>query len=542
MFILGLTHPISWNTAAVLLEDGRIVAAAEEERFLKIKHAPRMIPYNAINYVLKEKGILPSDVDAIAISWDGPHSKDEISNAVKKGHFVNHPTNLEHEFWNESVIKETALMNLIKSKFKNAKTFFVRHHIAHASSACFVSGFDESLFITIDGRGEYESGLMGIYRKGEMEIIRKLDLDESLGDMYASFTNIIGFKGHSEEGKIMGLAPYGNIIDSLLDIANVNGEGKIEINWNKFGSIPNNFSGSDPTQDERKNLAATAQFILEKCVLSIIKQLTEVSKKSNICLAGGCALNIDMNGAILSSGLVNNIFVQPGSHDAGCALGAALYVHKQFSSKKPEKMSHAYLGPSIDDEKTKNTLDNLGIKYSIMEDTASDIADLISKNKIIGWMQGRMEFGPRALGARSLLANPTDKKMWEKVNKVKGREYWRPLAPSVIEDESTKFFDMKVESPFMLLKFNVIEEKIKEIPAVVHVDKSARPQTVSKHSNNLYWKLLKEFKKISGVPVLINTSLNPKGEPIVNEIEDGLRLLFSSDIDYLCMGKYLVYR
>lgn len=539
MYILGITHPISWNPAAVLLDDGKILAAIEEERLVRIKHAPRMVPYNAIEWVLQRAGIGSNDVEKIAISWEGPHTKNEINNVV------NEIQGAERDFWTESVDRENALMNFLTRRFKNSKIHFVNHHLAHAASSCFVSGFDKSLFLTIDGRGEFESGLTGIYEKGDFEIIRHFGLNESLGGMYERFTSMIGFRIHTDEGKTMGLAPYGNAIESLTDVALIKEDGKIVIDWEKLEFLlnNNNFTNTDPTKDKRKDLAATAQFVLEKCVLAIVNQLTKVSDNTNICLAGGCALNIDMNGNILSSGMVKDIFIQPASHDAGCALGAALLIHHQFSSIKPQSMKHAYFGPEWNDEEIKEFLDNRGLKYTELSDVSSEVAELLSKNKIIGWFQGRTEFGPRALGSRSLLANPTDPKMWKLVNKVKGREYWRPLAPSLIEEASNEFFiPQNIKSPFMLLRVKVKENRINDIPAVVHVDKSARPQTVSHEENNLYWNLLKEFERIQGVPVLINTSLNLRGEPIVNRPEDAVKTLFYSNMDYLCLNRYLVYK
>ncbi|MGI0009793.1 MAG: carbamoyltransferase C-terminal domain-containing protein, partial [Nitrosopumilaceae archaeon] len=284
------------------------------------------------------------------------------------------------------------------------------------------------------------------------------------------------------------------------------------------------------------------QHLLEKCVLQLVDYLTSISNNSKLCLAGGVALNIDMNGAILKSGLIKEMFVQPAAHDSGCALGAALYLHRQYSSKKSSPMKHAYWGPEYSNDEIKQDIIDSGLRYHELDDVAAEIADLISKNKMVGWMQGRAEFGPRALGNRSLLANPTKPDMWKKVNKIKKREYWRPLAPSIIEDKVDEFFvNHNNMSSFMLLKFQVKENKIAEIPAVVHVDGSARPQTVSKETNILYWNLINEFEKIQGVPVLLNTSLNLKGEPLVNNPQDALEALFFSDIDYLCIGKYLVY-
>jgi carbamoyltransferase len=553
MLILGLTHPISWNSAAVLLEDGKVIAAVEEERFVRVKHAPRMFPHHAIAYVLQRAGIKESDIDIVALGGDqGLHSKEEIDNAVKK---ARKPctADTERDFWVQSAEAEALLIKYLERRFRRAKISFVRHHLAHAASTCFVSGFDKALFMTIDGRGEFESGLLGSYENGEMEVLRSIPVSDSLGAMYSLFTELIGFRPHTDEGKTMGLAAYGTPIEALMRVVETDADGRIQIDWDTLLALngrihfeqwfKNTLSEGDPTKDMRKDLAATAQTLMERSVLALLTQLVDVTGVRNLCLAGGCALNIDMNGAILNSGLVKDIFVQPASHDAGCALGAALYVHSQLSSKRPEVMRHAYLGPEVEQKETQDYLDNSGVSYRVLSDVPSEIANLISEGQIVGWVQGRAEFGPRALGSRSLLANPTIPDMCERVNRVKGREYWRPLAPSVTDEATAKFFsNTQATSPFMLLKFAVRDQCKAVIPAVVHVDGSARPQTVSRETNEVFWNLLSEFSKIQGVPVLINTSLNLKGEPIVNSIQDCLKTLYCSEIDCMCIDRYLITR
>ena len=536
MIILGITHPISSTTAAALVRDGEILSSVEEERFMRIKQAPRMFPFNAIEWCIKNSGISYDDVDIIAVGWDGYSSKKEI-----EYHFTEHQKD-EAVIWSECIGVEKIFLNFIKKRFKNSRIVNVRHHIAHAASSCLVSGFEKSLFLTLDGRGENESGVMGIYENGDFQILRRISRYESLGELYSKFTSAIGFRAHFEEGKTMGLAPYGSPIKSLIDLVKIDKNGKIIIDGQRLmGLGQNSFPGDDPTKDERKDIAATAQYLLEKCALSLVEQLKEVSNISKICLSGGSALNIDMNSKILNSDGIDDIFIQPASSDAGTALGAALYVHHQYSSKKICTMEDAYLGPEIIHSEVEEYLENSCIAYKQLSDVPNEIAKILSENKIVAWIQGRAEFGPRALGSRSLLANPTNPEMWKKLNKVKGREYWRPLAPSVIEEKTSNYFsNKKPKSPFMLLSSTVKNEQKEKIPAVVHVDGTARQQTVSKKSNQLYWDLLNEFEKINGVPVLINTSLNLPREPIVNSIQDGLKTFFSSEIDYLCIGNYLI--
>ena len=543
MWILGITSPGSLNTAAVLVNNGKIIASAEEERFVRIKHAHSVYPHYSIEYVIKKAGIKLNDIDKIAVGWGiSPDSHYEIRKNIQvslsSGSKYDEPN-----YWRIMINRDRKFMGYLQHDFKNAEIVYVPHHLAHAASTCYVSGFDKSIFVTTDGRGDTESGLLGIFENDTFEVTKSMRIDESLGAMYRQFTQQLGWQPSLDEGKVMGLAPYGKPIPSMDDIAKVTPDQKIQIDWDKITSIKYSSNKTDPTKDERKDIAATAQNLLEKCVLALVKNLVETTGIDKICLAGGTALNIDMNGAILESGLVKDIFVQPAANDAGTALGAALYVHKQNSSKKIEPMKHAYLGPEFDDDEIEIDIKDSGLKYRKLSNVAEEVAELISQNKIIGWMQGRSEFGPRALGCRSLLANPTDMEMWKKVNVVKDREYWRPLAPSILEESMDEYFNnFGAKSPFMLLKFKVKEEKIPKIPAVVHVDGSARPQSVSGDTNQMYYDLIKKFEEIQGVPILMNTSLNLRGVPIVNNPQDALETLAFSKMDYMCIGNYLVSR
>ena len=536
MYILGITHPISSTNAAVIVNDGEVISAVEEERFVRIKQAPKMFPFHSIDWCIKNAGINDKDIDIIGIGWDGYHDKEEIKNKFTE--FQQDEKNLFIECFE----LEKNFLKYLKNRFPSAKIIFVRHHLAHAASSCFVSGFDKSLFLTLDARGEYESGLVGIYDKGDFEIIRRLSRYESVGHFYSQMTNLIGFKGHFDEGKTMGLAPYGKPIESLLDLIQTHDTGRIEIDGSKLASIKNQFKflGSDPTKDERKNIAATAQFLLEKTATHLVKNIQEVSSENKICLAGGTALNIDMNSRILEMDNIKDIFIQPASGDAGTALGAALYLHHQFSSKKITPMKHVFLGPQIDEDEVIDYLKKSCIAYETLSNIPQEIAEIINQDRIVAWVQGKAEFGPRALGSRSLLGNARKKEMWLKMNKVKHREYWRPLAPSIIEEKASEFFESKTKSPFMLLGSKVKDKKIESIPAVVHVDKTARHQTVNKNDNRLYWELLNEVGKNDDMPIIINTSLNLKGDTIVNSLQDALRTFYSSEIDNLCIGKVLI--
>lgn len=543
MIILGITHPISWNPAASLIIDGKLIGAAEEERFIRIKHAPRKIPENAINFLLKKGGITETDVDVIAISWYAINRSKLLFDLLRDpvdGVFV-----LKDRL--PELQKEKELHNYMTKKFKNSnyKIYRVPHHIAHASSSVFFSGFKKSTFLTLDGRGEFDSGIIGEFNNGEFEIFRSLKIKESLGSLYERFTSAMGFKAHSDEGKVMGLAPYGKPLMNnwFRNVVQVDKDYKIKINWKRINEINVKIT-DDPTRDERKNLAATVQLLLENTAVKLAEFLKEHSSFKQICLAGGTALNIDMNSKIWDSGYFNDIFIQPAAHDAGCSLGAAAYAYFQETGKFPKtKMKHAYWGAEYNNEEIGATLKKIKIRnYEFIEEDniPSTVAELLSKNKTVAYFQGRFELGPRALGARSLLANPTKREMWKIVNDIKGREYWRPLAPSILEEKASSYLEKFRKSPFMLLSFKVKEEQMRLIPAVVHVDNTTRPQTVSREVNKLYWELIHEFENLTSVPVVINTSLNLRGEPIVNNPLDCIKTVFSSGIDYAIIGGYLI--
>lgn len=545
MNILGITHPISFNTAAAILVDGELVATAEEERFNRIRYAPRMIPENAVKFVLEKANLKENDIQIIAVSWNPATTFANYWKSYLKGLLSNKWTPAhEAYFWAESIRTEKELMKYLKTKFSNAKIYRVDHHLTHMASSVFLSGFKDSLFLTLDGRGEFESGLLGEFRNNKLDVFRSIKVKESLGILYEEFTSLIGFRRHMDEGKVMGLAPYGKPIESLFNLVNVDKNYNIKIDWKAIKQIDVGQLADDPTKDKRKDLAATVQFLLENTTLKLVENLKENSDSKRICLAGGVALNIDMNSKILNSGYFNDIFIQPASSDAGCALGAAAYAYfKETGETIKTKMGHAYWGAEYANDEIETVLKKLKVKnYSHLETSQipGTIAELISKDNIIAWFQGRFELGPRALGSRSFLANPTKVEMWKTMNQVKGREYWRPLAPSILEEEADKLLENSHNSEFMLLSFVVKDDKIPLIPAVTHVDKTTRPQTVSKKTNELYWSTIKEFEKITSVPLVINTSLNLRGEPIANTPEDCIKTFFGSGTDHTIIGNYLL--
>jgi len=545
MNIIGITHPISFNTAAAILVDGELIATAEEERFNRIRYAPRMIPENAVNFVLKKANLKETDIDVVATSHNPATSYLNFPINYLKGLSVNRHTPIHEIFWwMECARMDRYLEKYLRTKFPNSKIRRVSHHISHMASSVLFSGFKDSTFLTLDGRGEFDSGLLGELKNNEIDIFHSIKVQESLGILYEEFTSLTGFRRHMDEGKVMGLAPYGKPIESLSKLVKVDKNYNIKINWKELRQINTGTLTNDPTKDKRKDLAATAQYLLEETALKLVELLKDNSDSKNICLAGGVALNIDMNSKILNSGRFDDIFIQPASSDAGCALGAAAYVYFKETGKLPQpQMEHAYWGVEYGNEEIENALKRLKIKnYTHLDNTQipATIADLISKDNIIAWFQGRFELGPRALGSRSFLANPTKADTWKIMNQVKGREYWRPLAPSMLEESIGDLLEMPHDSKFMLLSFKVRDDKKDLMPATTHVDGTTRPQTVSKSSNHLYWSTIKEFEKITGVPTVINTSLNLRGEPIVNTPEDCVKTFFASGTDYAIIGNYLL--
>ncbi len=557
-YILGITRPVGFNMAAVLLKEGKIVAAAEEERFTRIKHARNMFPMHAINYCIQEAGITIEEVDKIAVG-----GLSRIHTALKQGSYLlAHPWQplfyrIIKECWHELAKTE--------QNFPNKKIGYFSHHITHAASAHYVSGFKESNILSLDGLGETESGLLAVGEKEHIRTIKTYDWSQSLGELYSYFTWFLGFRKHIDEWKVMGLSSYGrplyqsgNIIkfrkndyyipqfprflDMFRSIAHhTKNKTKIKIDqWftQMFGK--RRMPGDEITRREY-DIAATAQMLYEQAFLLLARKLYSKTGLTRFALAGGCSLNCVANGILYQQDYCKELFVQPAANDAGTALGAAILAAKDLGVRKFEPMTHTYLGPSFSDEQIAECLKRYGLQYTQVDDIAGKCAELLSNHKLIGWFQGRMEFGPRALGNRSILANPTRIEAKNKVNQcVKHREPWRPFAPSVIDRAAYEYFENAKPSPFMILNFRVRQEKWKEIPAVVHIDGTARVQTVSKETNPLYYRLISKFEAYSGHPVLLNTSFNDNEEPIVCTPDDAIKTFLKTGLDYLAIGNYLV--
>jgi len=558
-YILGVSGINSENPAAALLKDGKLLAAVEEERFNRVKHSKGFpFPEKSINYCLECADITLKDITSIGVGWGSPlqHFKKEFFLALKRPVLLPNYKN-----WT-SVYKKEKKYDF----FKDSRISYHLHHISHASSAFHVSGFKDANIITMDGRGEASSTLLG---KGvnskDIQAIKEFNLLNSIGALYESFTDYLGFTRHSHEGKVMGLASYGTPLDTR-NLIKIRENGYSLETFQRYlfmikglkrkliGKKADSFKellksnyGEPRKKDEpilktHQNIAATVQFIQENVVRNLAGILYNKTGIKNFCLAGGSSLNCVSNGKLLESDFVEDIFVQPASSDSGTAIGAAYLEWIKLSGKPSSfKMEHAYYGPEFSNQQILNELKKTKLKYKFYKDISGEVAELLNKGKIVGWFQGRMEIGPRALGNRSILANPTIKDMKDKVNRqVKHRENWRPFCPSLLDEVRKKYFEMDYPSPFMILSFRVKEGLWNEIPSVVHIDGTARPQTVERKYNKKYYDLIKSFGKLTGHPIILNTSFNDKEEPLVCSPKDAINCFKRTNLDYLAMGNYLV--
>ncbi len=590
--ILGISA-FYHDSAATLVQDGVIVAAAQEERFTRKKHDPDY-PFNAINFVLSEANIQLSDIDNI-VFFEKPFLKFE---RLLESYLAFAPRgfksfSLSMPIWlREKLFQKKFLYEKLKQHDENFKDIekikFSEHHYSHAASAFFPSPFKEAIILTLDGVGEWATTTVAIGKNNELKMIKEIHFPHSLGLLYSAFTYYTGFKVNSGEYKVMGLAPYGEakfkdlIISKLMDLK---ADGSFRLNMDYFnyatGLTMTNKKFStlfgepvrDPTKDKltqfHMDIAASIQAVTEEIVLRISKSLIQEFKIKNLCLAGGVALNCVANGKILNEKIFDNIWIQPAAGDAGGSLGAALgYWYHELKKPRNEfkdQMKGSYLGPKFENDKIEDKLKSLkaNFKKKDFKEIISLTAKELSNEKTVGWFQGRMEFGPRALGARSILADPRSTKMQKELNlKIKFRESFRPFAPSILREDVSNWFELDYESPYMLLVSEVKKEKQIEmkkneknlfgieklniqrssIPAVTHVDYSARIQTVHKETNPRYHELIKEFKKITNCPILVNTSFNVRGEPIVCTIEDAFNCFMGTNLDVLVIEDFILYK
>ncbi|VEN73919.1 conserved hypothetical protein [Candidatus Desulfarcum epimagneticum] len=539
MIILGVTHPISENNGACLLVNGRLVAMAEEERFIRIKFAPRIFPEQAIKFCLRHAGITLEDIDYIAVGFDGIF-KSVIPNFTGQPLFFGI---LAAGYFSARV---TANMFRMPGYVYRKSHDFVNHHISHANAAFYCSGFDHANIISLDGSGGRNAGFIG-YGEGEkIGIFHEISNSDSWGHMYSNITRLLGFKPHADEYKVMGLASFGSpdprglpFIDWEKQIPRINrSEYRKYSKWARSVIDPGN-----PMGKNSQDIAATTQASFEKSVFRMLEWVVEKNKSRNLCVSGGSALNCSMNGKLSASGLIDDIYIHPASWDSGTALGGAIQVYIDKKGKTPDVgFAHPYWGPEYSDKEVESAILKFKTaRYRYVENICEETAKILSENKIVGWFQGRMEVGPRALGNRSILGNPQFPEMKDAINlKVKGREPWRPFAPAILEEYAHHYLENHRDSPYMALTFKINPSKISDIISATHVDGTARPQTVSKAGNPMFWRLIDEFRKRAGVPALLNTSFNLSDEPIVCRPEEALRTFYRCGMDCLVMGRYIV--
>ena len=585
--ILGISA-FYHDSAACLLKDGEIISAAQEERFSRKKHDPSY-PHRAIEFVLKYGNLKLSEVDQI-VFFEKPFLKFErlletYVAFVPRG-FVSFAKAMP--LWiKEKLFQKNLIFNILKVHDNDYKSdqniFFSDHHLSHAASAFYPSPFNEAIVLTADGVGEWATTTISIAKSNQLKIVKEIHFPHSLGLLYSAFTYYTGFKVNSGEYKLMGLAPYGNpryvneILDNLIDIKN---DGSFRLNQkyfsyatglkmvNKKFEILFGKKARDPSVDKidqfHMDIASSIQNVIEDIVIKICTSLNKEYKIKNLCLAGGVALNCVVNGKILEKKLFDNIWVQPASGDAGGSLGAALgYWFNYLKSKRKicpkDSMANSYLGPKFTDEEIKKQLDECGANYSIYdnENILDLVADDLANSNAVGWFHGKAEFGPRSLGSRSILADPRDPNMQKNLNlKIKFRESFRPFAPVVLEEKASEWFDMNnKKSPYMLfvhkVKKNKLTKKIEnneissldkvneirsQVPAITHIDNSARVQTIGRDSNKALYNLITKFEKKTNCPVLVNTSFNVRGEPIVNTPSDAFNCFMGTELDYLVIG------
>jgi carbamoyltransferase len=559
MLTIGVNYSQMHDSSACIVRDGELLFAVAEERISRVKHDARF-PVHAIEACLGFANVRADQVDEVCFGWQtaGPvfrHDLKMYGSGQWPATFLNVLNSSRHFL---SMWHQESGARVFERTFGTSEPHmrFVEHHLAHAISAYGYSGFDDAAIVIMDGRGAWEATSIWHGRNGRIEHVQTIPFPNSIGGFYSAFTEYLGFVPNSDEWKVMGLAPYGEPgvnLDAFIDAETMNGTPyrvhTKRIHGGRTGAVAGIAAAlgaarvaESEIEQRHKNIAFAVQGYCERAMMSVVRAALNKTKSKNLCLAGGVALNSKANGKILASDIVENLFVQPAASDDGVALGAALAPYLDRGGQLPNRaMRHAYFGPSFDDSAIEIALKTYKLRYTHLNDPAATAAQLLSEGKILGWFQGRMEFGPRALGGRSILADPRDPEMTAKVNNaVKFREWWRPFAPSMKRETAADYVESATDSPFMIVTAQVRQEKQSVIPAVTHVDGSARPQTVEQTANPVYWRLIDEFGKRTGVPVVMNTSFNLRGEAIVNTPTDAIRTFFSSGMDGLVIGNFLV--
>ena len=588
--ILGISA-FYHDSAACILIDGKIIAAAQEERFTRKKHDPSY-PKNAIEFVLNFSNLKLNEIDQI-VFFEKPFLKFErlletyVAFAPKG--FVSFSKAIP--LWiKEKLFQKNFLFNKLKQHDQNYKLdnniFFSEHHLSHAASAFFPSPFEEAVILTADGVGEWATTTVAVGKGNQLEIKKEIHFPHSLGLLYSAFTYYVGFKVNSGEYKLMGLAPYGKPIyeEKIKKLIDIKEDGTFRLDqkyfdyatgltmtnkkFNKlFGQKPRDAVKEKITQFHM-DIAASIQKVTEEIMIKLLRSIRKDYNIKNLCLAGGVALNCVANGKILKEKIFDNIWIQPAAGDAGGSLGAALALWYEDNnnlrkSNLEDDMQGSYLGPQYSQKQIEEKLNSVGAKFVTLsyDDLIDQTAENLSKEKAIGWFQGRMEFGPRALGNRSILGDPRSDKMQKNLNlKVKFRENFRPFAPSILDENKSEWFDLDIESPYMLLVSEINPEKKIEmsesqkklfgieklnikrskIPAVTHIDYSARIQTVKQKTNKIYYDLISKFKEKTNCPIIVNTSFNVRGEPIVNTPQDAFNCFMGTNLDFLVIGNCIL--
>lgn len=572
MKILGLLG-FEYNPAAALVIDGELVAFVEEERMINFKGAPFMFPGFAAKWCLEKAKLSLDDIDYIAWGWDNPAYRIKMpiffaSQFFKYG-FLRKSEGSIQEILSREIIDH--LPGSVKNKIRDGlrhvglrgripRIEFIEHHETHVASTYLMSGFDEAAIVVIDGSGEHICTSIWYAKNGKYKLIKTIDIPHSLGWFYAGMTDYLGFVPYRDEGKVMGLAPYGTRVpeweEKIANIIKITPEGyEIDPSYLLLGTHdagkhfsdklvkllgPPRYYG-EPLTQKIKDIAFTVQNTLEKAVLNIVKIATNNGEIRNICVAGGVGLNCKMNGVIRQSPYIDKIFVQPASGDAGGALGAAIALSHKLGEWKPQRLKNVYYGPSSTDNEIKKELYLAGVKYSTPDNIAKKVAEAISQGKIVAHFDGALEFGSRALGHRSILANPADPEMKDKVNlQVKFREPWRPFCPSMLTEHKDDYLEDADDAEFMIIAYQAKKGVSDILPSVVHVDNSVRPQTIEKDVNPRYWEILNELKSSTGHPVVMNTSFNLRGQPMIAHPRDAIACFFTNGLDVLVLNNYWI--
>jgi len=573
MYVLGINSAYH-ETSSCILSDDSILACVEEERFTGIRHARPpspygswLLPFNAINYCLETANCRMSEIDHIAYSFQ-PNSRllgsiSRIACSLIRCSSVALEHELAYWYFNRRIfrfLRENApsdhriRRNFLTIGEHSFKTHFVAHHLCHAASAFYPSPYDTAAILSLDGIGESCSSMMALGQDTKIQVLKEIDYPHSLGFFYEEITKFLGFRRGHDEYKVMALAALGTpkYYDKLRQLVPLKPNGRYEV---RISFYPELLFGQqellnalgpprlwDATLTERHaDIAASAQKVLEETILHMLQWLKKQTQADNLCLAGGVALNCVMNERIRQEAGFDHVWVQPAANDAGTSLGAALWIwHQMLKHPRGITMDHAYYGPEFTDKEIEQTLTTSKIPFRHCSDIASACAELIAKGQIIGWFQGRMEWGPRALGNRSILGDPRNLEMKTKINQLKSREQFRPLAPSIVTEAIAQYFESSEPSPFMAFARKVRSERIQEIPAVVHADGTARVQTVSQDFNPLFHRLISRFGDLTGTPLVINTSLNYEGKPIVANIKQAIDCFFNTGLDSIALGPFLI--